>query len=199
MISIYQLKPKFQQLLKPIADRLFKLGITPNQITIASIVLSLFIGIAFWFADQQVILFLVVPLGLFFRMALNALDGMMARTYNQQSKFGEVLNELGDIFSDLFIFFPLLKFGSSNMFVVAAFICLAIINEFSGLLGKVINGVRRYEGPMGKSDRAFLVGAYSLASYFQIITASVSLSIFVVANILLLVSTYIRIKKSLIN
>ena len=47
---------------------------------------------------------LVVPIGLLIRMALNALDGMMARTYNMQSKLGEVLNEIGDVISDLYSF-----------------------------------------------------------------------------------------------
>jgi len=47
MISIYKLKPKFQQLLRPILDRLHRLGVTANQITIAAILLSLLIGIAF--------------------------------------------------------------------------------------------------------------------------------------------------------
>ncbi|MEO6453063.1 MAG: CDP-alcohol phosphatidyltransferase family protein [Ginsengibacter sp.] len=52
-------------------------------------------------------------------MALNALDGMMARIYNQQTKKGEVLNELGDVISDLFIFFPLLKYEQTNLYLIA--------------------------------------------------------------------------------
>src|SRR5882724_6568058 len=117
MISVYTIKPKFQQLLKPILIRLHKRGVTANQITISSILLSLIIGIAFWYAYQFNVLFLALPVGLLIRMALNALDGMMARTYNQQSKKGEVLNEVGDIISDLFIYIPLLKFEQANLYL----------------------------------------------------------------------------------
>ena len=197
MISIYTIKPKFQQLLKPILTRLNKYGVTANQITISSIVLSLFIGIAFWYADVYNILFLSLPVGLLIRMALNALDGMMARTYNQQSKKGEALNEVGDIISDLFIYFPLLKFEQANIYLIVIFLCLGILNEFSGLLAKAISGQRRYDGPMGKSDRAFVISIYGLLSFFRIQFSVYSGWIFGVINLLLIISTYTRIKKSL--
>ena len=43
-------------------------------------------------------------------MMLNALDGMMARIYNLESEIGEILNEVGDIISDVAIYFPLIMF-----------------------------------------------------------------------------------------
>lgn len=199
MISIYNLKPKFQQLLMPILHRLHKMGITANQITIGSIVLSLCIGIAFWFAEQNVWLFLALPTGLILRMALNALDGLMARVYNQQSLKGEVLNEIGDIVSDFFIFFPLLYFEQQVVYLVVVFICMGIINEFAGILGKVVAQERRYEGPMGKSDRAFVMGIYGLLSFFGIQLGDYANYFFAVLILLLLISTTVRIKKALHN
>ncbi len=197
MISVYKIKPKFQQLLTPVLRWLYKIGISANQITIASILLSLLIGIAFWYGSSNKLLFLVLPIGLIIRMALNALDGMMARTYNQQTKKGEILNELGDVISDLFIFFPLLFFEQANTYLIVIFICLSIINEFAGLLGKIISGERRYDGPMGKSDRAVIMGLYGILSYFSIKFGEYSFWIFSAINLLLVVSTAIRINKSL--
>jgi len=153
MISIYNIKSRFQNLLRPILVVLHKWKVTANQITVTSIILSLLIGLAFWYADMYRYLFLALPIGLLIRMGLNALDGMMAREYNQQSQKGELLNEVGDIVSDVFIFFPLLKFESEYIYLIVAFICLSIINEFVGLMGKIVGDERRYEGPMGKSDR----------------------------------------------
>jgi len=198
MISIYNIKPKFQQLLRPVLKKLYALNITANQITITSIILSLFIGILFWTADTNRYFFLVLPIGLLIRMALNALDGMMAREYNQQSKKGELLNEVGDIISDIFIFFPLLKFEKESIYLVTAFICLSIVNEFSGLMGKVVGNERRYEGPMGKSDRAFVLGLYGLISCFFMELLVYSNWIFIVVVILLLISTVTRLRKAII-
>ena len=197
MISIYNLKPAFQKLLTPILARLHTAGIMANQITWSAIVLSLSVGISFWFAGTNKLLFLALPVGLLIRMGLNALDGMMARTYNQQTKKGEVLNELGDVVSDVFIFFPLLAFEQHIIYMIAAFIGLSIINEFAGLLGKVISGERRYEGPLGKSDRAFVMSLYGILMYLGINLTPFSLWIFSILILLLSISTFIRINKAL--
>lgn len=197
MISIYKIKPKFQQLLMPVLRWLYERNLSANQITISAILLSAVIGICFWNADINKSYFLFVPIGLFIRMALNALDGMMARVYSMQSKLGEILNELGDIVADLFIYFPLLKFEKDNIYSIVIFLSLGIINEFSGVLAKVIGGERRYDGPMGKSDRAFLIGLYALLSFFQVSIAPYAFYIFTIANMLLLVSTYLRLKNAL--
>lgn len=197
MISVYKLKPKFQQLLTPILQFLHRQKITANQITISSILLSVVIGILFWFSDYWNWLFLALPIGLLLRMALNALDGMMARQYNQTSSLGEVLNEVGDIISDVIIFFPLLKFQSESVYLVVIFIILSVINEFSGLLGKAIGKNRRYDGPMGKSDRALLLGIYGLLLAFGIDISAYSDYIFGVIIILIVISTFIRLKRSL--
>ena len=199
MISVYKLKPKFQQLLKPILISLHRANVSANQITISAIFLSLIIGILFWFADLNSTLFLALPIGLFLRMALNALDGMMARMYQQQSKLGEIINELGDVISDLFIYFPLLKFESSAFYLIILFLCFSIVNEFSGVLAKAVSGQRRYDGPMGKSDRAFLIGLYGLLCFLEINISNYASFIFLTINFLLFISTYLRVKRSLLN
>lgn len=199
MISVYKLKPKFQQLILPVLLFLHKRGITANQITIASVGFSVVIGILFWNARQFPILFLVLPIGLFLRMVLNALDGMMARKFNQTSKLGEVLNEMGDVISDVIIFFPLLKFQPESLYWIVIFIVLSVVNELAGVLAKIVGQQRRYDGPMGKSDRALLIGIYGLILFFGTDISKYSQYIFITINILLLLSTYIRLKKGLLN
>lgn len=197
MISVYKLKPKFQQLLSPVLLFLHRRKITANQITVAAILLSLMIGLAFWNADANRVLFLILPIGLLIRMALNALDGMMARKFNQMSQLGEVLNEVGDVVSDVIIFLPLLKFQPESLYLIVIFIILSVINEFAGVFGKLFGKERRYDGPMGKSDRALLMGIYGLLMFFNITLQNWSIYIFTILIILLLISTFIRLKKSL--
>lgn len=199
MISMYKIKPKFQQLLKPLLYRLYKVGVTANQLTIAAILLSFGMGASLWFANEWHFGFLVLPIGLLLRMVLNALDGMMARTYNMQSKKGEVLNELGDVVSDMFIYIPLMKINGVYPELIALFVGLAIVNEFSGVMGKVIGSERRYDGPMGKSDRAFVVGALCLTLYFVQIEPIFVNGLIALCSILIIISSFIRIQKSLKN
>lgn len=196
MISIYSIKPKFQQLLQPLLELLFKLGISANMITWCAILLSAFTGVSIWYHPYG-FMFIFLPISLLARMALNALDGMMARTYNMQSKQGEVLNELGDVISDFLMFFPLLKLFSLNINVLIAFLFMSIVNEYAGILGKAIIGIRQYDGPMGKSDRAFVIGLLSLIFYFTNVLSNYINYIFIFIVFLLILSTYFRISKTL--
>jgi phosphatidylglycerophosphate synthase len=45
---------------------------------------------------------------------------------------------------------------------VVTFSLGAVLTEFSGVLGQALGARRHYEGPMGKSDRAFVMGAMGL-------------------------------------
>ena len=137
MISVYNIKPKFQKLLLPLLAVLRKFGITPNHITIFSILFSFFIGYIFYHAQNNKIFYLLVAIGLIVRMGLNALDGMMANKYNLKSKKGEILNEIGDIISDIAIYFPLLYFDNLIIEYTIFFIVLSVINDKLEKLGIV--------------------------------------------------------------
>lgn len=199
MISIYKIKPKFQQLLRPILKLLRKIGVTPNSITIFSIFFSFLLSYFFWNASNNNSFYLIVALGLIFRMMLNALDGMMASTYHLQSKLGEVINEIGDVISDAAIYFPLILISDLRIELSILFIILSLVNEFCGILSKVISGERRYDGPMGKSDRAFLIGVICLLFYFNVLLDPYLNYIFITASILLTISSFVRLNKSIRN
>jgi len=199
MLSIYKIKPRFQQLLMPLLKLLKRFGISPNFITIFSIFFSFVISYFFWNASDNSSYFLIVAFGLLLRMMLNALDGMMARIYNLQSKLGEVLNEVGDIVSDVAIYFPLIIFESLRIEIAIIFILLSIINEFCGLMAKVISGERRYDGPMGKSDRAFLIGIICIVYYFTNGLDPYMNYIIGGSSIMIILSSYIRLIKSIKN
>jgi phosphatidylglycerophosphate synthase len=97
---------------------------------------------------------------------LNALDGMMARQYQMSTRLGAVLNEMGDILSDLALYLPLAFTGGGRVWPAVAFSIGALLTECSGVLAQTLGGGRRYDGPMGKSDRAFVVGAWGLLAAF---------------------------------
>ena len=158
MLSIYQLKPRFQDLLRPLVQRLHALGITANQVTIAALVLSLLVAgvVALWV--EQTWLFAFIPIWMLLRMALNAIDGMLAREFRQQSRLGAYLNELCDVVADSALYLPFALIAGVWPQAVIAVVLLAMISEYAGVLGLMVGSSRRYDGPMGKSDRAFAFG-----------------------------------------
>ncbi|MGB7844453.1 MAG: CDP-alcohol phosphatidyltransferase family protein [Candidatus Acidiferrum sp.] len=161
MPSIYGLKPKFQSLLRPVTDGLARAGVTANQVTLAAMFLSFASGSAiFNFRSQHALLLL--PIVLFLRMALNAIDGMLAREHDQKTALGAILNELGDVFSDSALYLPLAVVQGFQPALVVLIVLLAVLSEMTGVIGAQIGATRRYDGPMGKSDRAFVFGALGL-------------------------------------
>jgi CDP-diacylglycerol--glycerol-3-phosphate 3-phosphatidyltransferase len=163
MASIYDLKPRFQALLRPVMRGLAGAGATPNTVTVAAMVLSAAVGglIAWQPAARWPLL--ALPATLFVRMALNALDGMMARELDMASRLGAILNEVGDVVADAALYLPLaLVPGISPILLVPA-VVLAVVTEMMGVVSVQVGASRRYDGPMGKSDRAFVFGAMALA------------------------------------
>lgn len=163
MASVYDLKPRFQALLRPLVNALAARGVTANQVTLAAVVLSLIGGGLIAWKPFETWPLLLLPLVLLLRMALNAIDGMLAREHGQQSKLGAILNELGDVVSDGVLYLPLAWVPMVSAPLAVAVGMLAIISEMTGVIAIQIGASRQYQGPMGKSDRALWFGALGLA------------------------------------
>jgi len=156
------MKPAFQLVLQPHVGKLARAGITANQVTLAAAVGSIVVGVlvaALWPARWP---FLLVPVWLFVRMALNAVDGMLARDYGHKTQLGAYLNEIGDVVSDAALYAPFALVAAFGPAWIGLVVVLAILTEFAGVLGLMVGATRRYDGPMGKSDRALVFGALGL-------------------------------------
>ena len=161
-MTIYDLKPAFQNLLRPVCASLAKMGVTANQVTIAAVILSLLVGLLFALFPTSRWATLLIPTWLFVRMALNAIDGMLAREHNMQSDLGGILNELGDVVADTALYLPFALVPGISPELVVAVVILSILTEMAGVVAVQIGATRRYDGPMGKSDRAFAFGLLAL-------------------------------------
>lgn len=162
MLNTYALKPKFQELVRPIAQKLVLNGITANQVTLAAAALSVLLGLILTVFASVSWLFFLLPIWLLIRMALNAIDGIMAREFMQESAQGGYFNEAGDVIADAALYLPFAFIVPLGGFSVGLLIWLAAMTEIFGLLGKIhgYNG-RRYDG-FGKSDRALAFGILAL-------------------------------------
>ena len=159
--GLYGFKPRFQGLLRPCVGELAALGVRANHVTAAACGLSVCFGVLLltsggprWFA--------FLPAILFVRMALNAADGMLAREFAQPTALGVYLNELCDVVSDIFLYLPFAHLHAFSPFWVWDVVVLSVISEMAGALAPMVGAGRRYDGPMGKSDRALIFGAIGL-------------------------------------
>ncbi len=163
MKTIYDLKPAFQGLLRPVVRGLARRGVTANQVTVAAVVLSVFQGAALAAWPDSRWPLLLMPVVLFLRMALNAIDGMLAREHGMKTPLGALLNELGDVVSDVALYLPLALLEGVGPAWIVGIVLVSVMGEMTGVIAVQMGGTRRYDGPLGKSDRAFAFGALALA------------------------------------
>jgi len=197
MASIYHLKPAFQGFLRPLTQRLANRGITANQVTVFAALLSMIsASLIVLFPTHNWPLALVAPV-LLVRMALNAIDGMLAREHNMQSDLGTFLNELGDVIADIALYLPLALVPGIPAMLVVAVVIASVITEMTGVISVMIGGQRRYDGPMGKSDRAFVLGLLTLLLGFGVHAAAWSTALLSGVLLLSVLTIYRRIAAAL--
>ena len=107
-------------------------------------------------------LFTILPAWLVVRTAFAAVDGTLAIEFGQKSRLGGILNESGDVCSDVALFLPLALVSLFSAASITALIFLAMF-EFVGLAGTMLSGTRRLEGPLGKVDRSIVLALVAIA------------------------------------
>ncbi|MCP5418977.1 MAG: CDP-alcohol phosphatidyltransferase family protein [Gammaproteobacteria bacterium] len=197
MPSLYDLKPRFQNALRPLVCALADGGVSANQVTLAAVALSCATGsVLAWFPDNHR-LFLLLPPVLLLRMALNAIDGMLAREHDMITPLGAVLNELGDAVSDVALYLPFAWVPGISPVPVVLLVIFALLTELSGVVAVQIGARRRYDGPFGKSDRALLLGALALLLGLGVAPGAWSNTVLLGACALAVLTVFNRVRMAL--
>ena len=191
-MTIYDLKPRFQALLRPTVKFLANKSITPNQVTMFAMLLSIIVGLIIAYTGGAKWILLFVPLFMFLRMALNAIDGLLAKEHDMKTKRGAMFNEMSDVIADVALFLPFALIVGINPIYVVLFTVVGVFNEMAGVVAQTLNGERRYDGPMGKSDRVFVLGFISLLLGLGVEAGLWVDGLFIVATLLAVLSTYNR-------
>jgi CDP-diacylglycerol--glycerol-3-phosphate 3-phosphatidyltransferase len=130
---IYNLKPQFQKLLRPLAANLAKRGFTANDVTLGALLLSAAHGAWLALIPASRWPLLLLPVTLFLRMAFNAIDGMMAREHGQASAKGAVLS---DVIADAALYLPFALIPGLNAPLVVLVVVAGIVAEMAGALDR---------------------------------------------------------------
>lgn len=199
LMSLYTLKPRFQALLRPSVRTLHGFGVTANQVTVAACAASVGLGATLAAAAQSGHLswFLLLPIGLLLRMALNAIDGMLAREFAQSSTLGAYLNELCDMVSDAALYLPFALLPDQSPALTILVILLANLAEMAGVLWIPPTSTRRNDGPMGKSDRALVFGVLGLLVGMGVAAAPLLSWVLAIVALLLVSTVANRVRRGI--
>lgn len=160
-MGIYGIKPWFQQALRAVERPLVRWRVHPDVLTLSALGLSLVGGFALYASRWLPWLLLSIPFVALVRLALNALDGMVAKDLGVARPWGEVLNELCDRLSDVALFGVLALVQGVNLSLAVGTLVLMLLASYAGILSKAAGGPRQYGGVMGKADRMILLAIAS--------------------------------------
>jgi CDP-diacylglycerol--glycerol-3-phosphate 3-phosphatidyltransferase len=162
-MGLYSIKPTFVRRLRRIEDALVRRRTSPDALTLAAVGVSIAAGCAIAAGGmlRRPSIWLAVPPLVLIRLALNALDGSVARRTGRARPAGTALNEIGDRVGDAamigaagFVARPELAAGA----VASSFLA-----SFTGVLALALTGNRETGGPAGKADRVAWLAAGSAA------------------------------------
>lgn len=147
-------------------------SITPNQISIASMVFSALAGAAFWAAgtaeDAALRALLLIAAAAFcqLRLLCNLFDGMVAIEAGKSAADGGFWNEFPDRVSDLLIFAGI-GYGIGHPALGWAAVAMAILTAYVRELGRGCGLPADFSGPMAKPHRMALVTVAALATILE--------------------------------
>jgi CDP-diacylglycerol---glycerol-3-phosphate 3-phosphatidyltransferase len=161
--GLYQLKPRFVAGLRVIEDRLVAGDVRADTLTFVSLVPAVataaaIIAGAIW----HPLFWLVVGPCALVRMALNALDGAVARRTGTSHTRGEVYNELVDRTADALMLVPVAVVAPAWLAIVA--VAAAWGTSLIAVLTQAVTGERAHGGPMGKPDRVLVLSLAAAAA-----------------------------------
>jgi phosphatidylglycerophosphate synthase len=147
--------------------------VTPNQVSVASLVFAALAAFAFQRAGTSGPTpgWLVAAVaGIQLRLLCNLLDGLLAIEGGLKSKTGDLYNEIPDRAADILILvgagvaLPALPWGM-RLGVSAAI--LAVLTAYVRLLGGSLGLQQDFVGPMAKQHRMFTLSVGSLAAAIE--------------------------------
>lgn len=166
MRGLYAAKPWFVGRLRRVEDLLVARRVSPDALTwwaVGVAAAAATATVAGEVAGAPAIWIAVAPLALA-RLALNALDGSVARRTGAARPFGAALNEICDRISDAAFLAPLALVAPPAL-ALGALAC-AFAASLAGVLAWAVAGRRDHGGPMGKADRMLVVGLAAIVAPF---------------------------------
>jgi phosphatidylglycerophosphate synthase len=144
-----------------VANRLARCGISPNLISVASMVFGIVAGAALaatsWAPSWAHVAWIAGAALIQLRLLANMFDGMVAVETGKSSPLGEIYNELPDRFSDVatLVGAGYAAGGNPTLGFLAA--CMAVLVAYMRTLGKGAGAPSEFCGPMAKQQRMAIV------------------------------------------
>jgi CDP-diacylglycerol--glycerol-3-phosphate 3-phosphatidyltransferase len=155
--GLYRMKPAWQRLLQPLADRLVARHISADLLTATALLAAGVAGACLAVSDTMPALLLLVPILAALRLVLNLLDGQVARGSGTARPMGEVWNELADRVADVLMIGALAFVAAVGPLLAGAATVAALLASYVGITSRAVGAPRQYGGVMSKPGRMIVL------------------------------------------
>jgi phosphatidylglycerophosphate synthase len=125
----------------------------PDLLSALAVLVAGIGGACLALAQVAAALLLAVPFLAALRLALNVLDGAVARRLAVSRPMGEMWNELGDRMCDVLFIGGLVFHPAVDARLVLAAVVAALLASYAGITARAAGGSRQYTGLMSKPGR----------------------------------------------
>ncbi len=161
-----KLKKRVQQALSTQARVAHDLGLTPNHISIAGIVLSFTAATAYFFALAYPPMLFVAVVLLLASGFCDILDGVLARNCQQATAFGGFFDSLLDRYADAVVYSGIILGGLSGIFWGLAALTGSLLVSYSRARAEAAGIKMESVGLAERAERILILAAATVAAFF---------------------------------
>ncbi|NOY59582.1 MAG: CDP-alcohol phosphatidyltransferase family protein [Calditrichaeota bacterium] len=176
-----------------LTNMLIKINVTPNVVTISSLILGIFAGILLALEHKLLGLVFLILMGL-----ADILDGQLATTKKLTSSFGAVLDSTVDRYSEAFVFMGLgVYFFQQDQPGLILVIGFAMLGSISASYVKAKAESLNYDCPVGLMQRSERIVILAIGLLFPDMLLKFVLIIIAVMTNVTVVQRVIYVKKAI--
>lgn len=161
-----QLKEKVQSLLSLEAKIAHKLGLTPNKVSILGFSFSIFSAISYLLSLNHSWFLLLAVAFILISGFCDVMDGILARTYGQESVFGGFFDSILDRYSDSTIFIGIIIGGLCDPLWGLLALMGSLLVSYSRARAESAGIKMMSVGLMERAERLLLLIASSIFAFF---------------------------------
>lgn len=176
-------------------------NVSPNTISIFSVIFSIISLGAYYFARNNILVLFLAALCIQLRLLCNLFDGMIAVEYNKKSIYGNLYNDIPDRFADVFIILGAGLYSVSNekgslnaMDLAWINSILAVLTAYIRVLGVTVGAPMYFSGMMAKPQRMAILTIATLLAMIPSLNVSFLYWALVVMFFGQILTVYKRIK-----
>ena len=179
-----RLKQKVQQALTVEAKAAHRIGLTPNRMSVIGVALAFLSAIAYWaygtWQTQKLYILLATVL-LLLSGFCDALDGVLARLYQETTAFGGFLDSLLDRYADAAVYAGIIVGGLCYPFWGLTALVGSLLVSYARARAEAGGIKTESVGLAERAERIIILAAASIAAVFWQPTTAMNVGIILIA------------------